>query len=270
MNNRDINTIKYKSKLTFITLVIVFIYSCNHHLYVNDWKEMQCKGNISSLTEKYYLAVKKNDTLVKGESTRHFGYSGIKVLFNDNGNYVEIERHFSEDSIIERNVYERDEYGNLINEYIYKPEGELFDILTVKNTFNRYGYRIKEIQTVKNDKLRYKKSYKYDNKGNCVEVIWCHSCEDCCEDPIKYIYDENGNCIEEVKYMNTGFLSYKTSYSYEKNGNVTEEKIYMGTNPVADVISYKYVYDEYGNWVQKIITENQKKIIAERTYQYYE
>lgn len=255
--------------LSLITFIAVLLCGCTHHLYVSSLERDGYKGSIKSISERNYSALKKNDSLVKGYwLPAHSGLQEYKELFNKKGNSIEKVSYYAPDSIEEKRVFKTDKYGNIVRAYVYKPDGRLYDIISSKYTYDKQGNTLSEVQTDYLDRLIAKIKYKYDSKGNCVEEIWCDPCDSCCNDIYISTYDDNGNCIETVNH--TPGENHKTIFTYDKNDNVIEKIWYIGNDTIGQKFTYQYIYDEKGNWVQKIVTEYEKTIIVERTYEYYE
>ena len=136
-----------------------------------------------------------------------------------------------------------DEDGNTIEWNGYKSDGSSLDI---------------------------KYTHKYDEDGNKIES---NSYKSDGSLSIKYIFkhDEDGNLIEMNIYKSDGSLDSRYTSKYDEDGNKIESNNYESDGSLYSKETYKYDFDNKGNWIKKVLFENEvPKYISEREYEYYE
>ncbi|CEN52128.1 conserved exported hypothetical protein [Capnocytophaga canimorsus] len=113
-------------------------------------------------------------------------------------------------------------------------------------------------------------SYIYNEQGNLIEANRYNS-DGNLYGKWTYKYDTNGNRIEANSYNSDGSLSGKTAFKYDTNGNRIEANRYNSDGSLYATDIYTYEYDKYGNWVKRIMYNNDKpESIDEREIEYYE
>ena len=103
------------------------------------------------------------------------------------------------------------------------------------NAEDRFG----EIQKIEGS-LYWKESFKYDDKGNLIEMIGYSN--------YTFKYDDKGNRMEENYYNADGILSGKVNYNYDDKGNRIEENYYNADGILSGKNTYKY--DDKGNQIE--------------------
>jgi len=70
---------------------------------------------------------------------------------------------------------------------------------------------------------------------------------------LKYHYNRNGQLIKKVKKDAKGRMIYKSEFKYNVNGNIIEEiKGYGLKSKKKWITTFEYVYDDRGNWIEKV------------------
>jgi len=130
--------------------------------------------------------------------------------------------------------------------------------------------------------------YKYDNKGNKIEVI--KYIDEVITARWKFTYDVNNNIINEITYEKSGETNL-TKHEYDNLGNITKKSTILKINTddfnwtnengvefelkekEADVtieVTYKYEYDKKMNWTSKVQYMGDMPLhITERKIKYY-
>jgi len=180
---------------------------------INDISKINLKGKVKSASETVFKA------------------------FHDN---IEIRS----DEIISKNNIQYNEYGNIIECNVYKPDSSL-------KTRETYNYD-------KNGKLLEKKIFKkllssnllldsietfiYDYKGNLVEKEFSGS-----KVHLDYKHDVNGNLVEERYFDDDDKLYYINTFKYDENNNLIVDNYYsLSYDNRHYNISGKTIY-KYGN-----------------------
>ena len=130
--------------------------------------------------------------------------------------------------------------------------------------------------------------YKYDNKGNKIEVIKYK--DEVITARSKFTYDINNNIINEITYEKSGETNVK-KHEYDNQGNITKKSTILKINPdnfnwtnengveiefnekeydVTIEVTYKYEYDKKMNWTSKVQYMGDMPLdITERKIKYY-
>lgn len=149
--------------------------------------------------------------------------------------------------------YEYDATGNCISEEIYSGQYDLQEI-------RKYGYQKSNLTSIKvytnQGELSETVDMTYDAKGNLVKSF----------DPVNVFekaYDTKGNCVRiNQLYTNGTNLNITELYEYEYNPNNSIKKkssFRSGRSGkvVYEIMEYKS-YDDKGNWIEAVKSENQE------------
>ena len=154
-------------------------------------------------------------------------------------------------------VFKYDKDGNIIDTKTYSGKGELLNdlIVTYKNgqiikaitknsrgdvtqevnsVYDSYGRVVKEDR--KTDQGTYSINYKYDSRGNLVEISNP-------EYRRTYEYDGNNDLIEDKMYLPNGARQFRVQFIYYPNGLLKEEIRYTTQDKPA--FNGKYEYEFY-------------------------
>jgi len=277
---------------------ILFLLSCSsNHANQTDLSKNKLKGNIKSVQQFTYKAIEKFGEITKGEITRmSLSYmDNTNIIYNPDGNILEKHTYYvQKDHWSKTYTCEYSMTGELINMSRLNGVGKsirkiVFNYDNNGNNNEQTEYKVKnEIEIISN-KIIYKYNdnrnkiegnkyisdgtfskgwiAKYDNKGNILEKKWYKSNKVYYMKQI-YQYDEKGNMTEFTKYDEpNGKISFKQTFKYSKNGDPISKS--EGIEDTYDE-TYEYKYDEFNNWVRKVIFINGvPKYIQERDIVYY-
>lgn len=254
-----------------------------------DWKELQLKGKVKSVTAKQTYRYKKNGVFTNWERTY-----GRTTRFNSTGSRTEFSEFLGNDSLSYRITYS------------YKPQEKKIELSyfnkelkpTSKTIYqlNEKGYKTEELQYAPNGTLNNRYLYSFDNSGNMTtmtgykpdgtltsKTTWKfdarnYRTEYLVETPgyanssKKFVHDDKGNLTEETWYDGKGAITFRFVREYDTNGNIIKEIKYKGSSdkPV-DTVTWRYDYDKAGNWTKKTETTSDGTDfhIEERTILYY-
>ena len=102
---------------------------------------------------------------------------------------------------------------------------------------------VEKFGEIEKGSLSDKFTYKYDEKGNMIEVNY-YNADESLGDKYTYKYDEKGNKIESIRYNADGSLRFKHTSNYE--------------------------FDAMGNWIKKTsIPDGKPNLLTERVIEYY-
>lgn len=235
----------------------------------------------SDLTKKNLFGkIKSREVLVykakikDGYVTNGVPQGGIKTIYNEFGNQVELLTYDENQKIVSTWKYTYDEENNLL-------ESNFSDDMVSRKTSYAYkdeNQRISSREYV-NDKLVKETTYVYDDVGNVIESK-ASFMESNGKSKSVYVYDDKGHLRETNIYDEKDELQLKQLYTYNEAGQEIQQSIFTGDNAPSykrkstyddkgnkikdaaftgdgvvnpsDTYKYKYEYDEKGNWKTKI------------------
>lgn len=228
---------------------------------MNDLKEKNLKGNVKSIHDYNYEAVKINGKITKGNMED----GGFKI-FDNKGNTIEENCSFNVSQY--ENKY--DTNGNVIEEISHYHSSEGDDISTFFYTYDENGNLIETIGKSNGDDVFCRFTYEYDESGNNIRryTYYLPEGKGIRED---FRYDDIGNRTEFIFYGSDGRIASKSSHKYDEHGNVIETIAYNTNGIIKGVHSFEYKYDKIGNWINKIsYKDNNPTSITERVIEYFD
>lgn len=236
-------------KLLLILLISSLFLSCdNHDTSVSregtDWLKFKLKGDVKSFREVKFLAVDNFSIILGGEKVRHI--YNKEVLFNLDGNKIEKNDYIPDGTLANRTVYLYKQ-DQLIEYNNYDSQGMLFG--TGKYETDENGQVTRLNYKTNDGRYNWSESYEYDTYGNLTEIKRFKT-EAVIDTKESYTFDNKGN-IKESEFHRDNKLISKNNYKYDTEGNFNE--LNFGDS---SVYTYKYNYDAKGNWIKKIVFEN--------------
>jgi hypothetical protein len=229
--------------------------------------ETQEKGKFRLVTESTYSVSNKS-----GEPQKTDLKEKLTHKYDEKGNEIELT-HCTKGSFLTTIVYNNhDEKGFPIeSSHTYKMnDGSINRYkFTTNYSYNKKDQVIKEVE-YRDGKINSMQKFKYDRNGNRVE--WLHF------EPdgnlfltLIFKYDENDQMIEDNAYSADGSYSKKNYYKYGEKGNLIERSSYGSDSGLENKFTYTYHnFDKAGNWLKKIVFQDDKPIeIIERVIEYY-
>jgi len=234
-------------KSVFILACILLVLSCGPSSFDrsnSDWSKFNLKGDVKSFREIKFLAVDNFSIISNGEKIRHI--YNQEVLFNLDGNQIEKNEYIPDGTLANRTVYlyrqdQLVEYNN------YDSQGMLFG--TGKYLTDEEGIVIRLDYKTTDGRYNWSESYQYDDNGNLTEVKRFKT-EEVIDTRELYAFDNKGN-IKESEFHRESKLISKNIYKYDGGGDYNE--LNFGDSVM---YTYKYNYDSKGNWIKKIVFEN--------------
>lgn len=188
----------------------------------------------------------------------------IDFKYDDNGNLIEEYcSNFNEDSTKDSKTYVYDLWGNRTEICIYS----FYDDTLRHKIENTYDYKNNIIDSTVYELgiYKYQRIYKYDQNNFLIEEERINN-EGNIIEKTTYKYDDKGNQIELENF----FSNEKLVRYYDDKRMVREVKSYNSKGIVERTTNFHYRYDEKGNWVEKIITiDNIPSYIEEREIEYF-
>ena len=234
-----------------LLIITTFLISCvqNGELKTvsknnNDWSKSNLLGEVKSFRETKFLAVNNFSIVEDGEKKPHL--FNKEILFNLDGFKIETNEYMPDGTLASRTMYLYQ--NNKLKEYnSYDSQGSPFKI--GKYEYNKAGKIEKLIDNTSDGRHNWTKKFNYDKNGNLSEVDQFKN-EEIIDTKEVYLYDENKKMIESDFYKSDKLVT-KNNHKYDEDGNLIE--LNYGEK---NTYSYKYSYDFKGNWVKKIVYEN--------------
>lgn len=238
-------------KLLVILLSACFLGSCSDGYTGSegdrsqtDWVKFNLKGDVKSYREIKFLAVDNFSIISNGEKIRHI--YNQEVLFNLDGNKIEKNDYIPDGTLANRTVYLYKQ-GELVEYNNYDSQGMLFG--TGKYHLNEDADVIRLDYKTTDGRYNWSESYAYDGSGNLIEVKRFKT-EEVIDTKELYTFNDKGN-VKESEFHRDNKLVAKNNYKYDEEDNYNE--LNFGDSVM---YTYKYNYDEKGNWIKKIVFEN--------------
>jgi YD repeat-containing protein len=236
----------------YILIIPFFIFSCvqNEELKSSnsngntDWKKYNLNGKVKSFRETKFLAVDNFSIIVNGKKSNHL--FNKEMLFNLDGYKIEKNDYMPDGTLASRTMYLY-QNNKLVEYNNYDSQGMPFG--TGNYEYNADGQIVRLIDNTTDGRHNWTKAYQYDSKGNLVEVD-NFKAADVIDTKEKYTYGNNGHLIKSDLLKSDKVLS-RSNHKYDEDGNLIE--LNYGDS---DLYTFRYSYDFKGNWVKKIVFEN--------------
>ena len=264
-------------------LVSLLLVSCKTSSHREmDWKDQNLHGKVKKLIVTLYR-LSNSDFIKREDGTPFISQERLTVsIFNNKGLLMEETDSIYNDpkvrfiyNYLKDNVVEIDMYGEgrKVNKTTlkYNNKGEIIDeefleYILVNEQDSPY---IKEETSIFVNK--------YDKKGN---IIRKEKLSPCIKDSVRgfteFKYDEKGNVIEVIENYRHG-IKLKRKFEIDDKGNILSIKMYyLDDELIREYSITDYVYDEKHNWISRKIVERNKNNeyigtkIEKRIISYYE
>lgn len=211
----------------------------------NDWKRLKLQGKVKAIKEIKFIAVGNFSEITNGEKVKHI--YNKEFLFNLDGYKIEQNDYIPDGTLANRIMYLY-QNNKLIEYNEYDSQGLLFG--TGKYEIGDDD-RPKRLNYKTNDgRYNWFETYKYDNNGNVIEVNHYRT-EKAIDSKEVYHYNSD-DFLESSELTKDGKLVTTNTYKTDKDGSRTE----MSYGQDNSTFTYIYNYDSKGNWVKKIVFEN--------------
>lgn len=255
-----------------------------------DWKILELKGKVKSVTVQQDYRYKKNGTDFTPWEKQ---YTTI-YQFNANGRYSEYRQLLANGSqnykitysytpkakTGEQAYFDKADKPTIKKSMLYDDKGKLLELIEYSKDGNRVSsYKYQYDAAGNNTTLTYykedgtmgsKTTWVYNAMGKATEMSvetpgYANSYK-------KYVYDAKGNLTEETWLDGRKQTTLRFIRTYNDKGNMTEEVKYKGDNTSSfDKTTWQYEYDKQGNWTKKTqyTSDGADFNIEKRTIVYY-
>ena len=243
----------------------------------NELTRLELKGRIKSLVETEFSASDLYLEIGNGKIKRT-----VIKLFNEYGNYIEVNECNAVGESVYKCIYTYDYKGREIKNDTFKFKDRLVEIHM--SQYDNNDNKTNSTQFHPDGRVHAIYNYKYDKRGNLIELL-----TDDMDANIKYKYtyhyDDTGNVIESNYYDSYSaepkelleflinniellpiFLNRKTNNKYDGKGNIIESINY---NQKGLVISKStWIIDGKRNTIEYMLFNSEGGIDSKRTYKY--
>ena len=230
--------------------------------------------------------LKNRDSLFASNS-----YPYSFMVFDKNGHMIEVGRKNADGSLINKNVYIKDEKGISAKGFkiIASNEIERYWI----NQYDLDGNLIKTKTYDSGDNLIHHSTLKYDAQGNVIEksvtdvllnsgyrIINEYNVNGKLKQRFKYSLEGELLTVSKYAYKKRKFFhtmkdkkdgsQFKQVYKYDAGKNLIGLNTYDNEGDLIGKRSYDYIYDDFGNWItQKCRSYGKLHTVMEREIEYY-
>lgn len=181
----------------------------------------------------------------------------IRYKFNENGQPVEIETTYADES---KSVKKVSRFENMISVKSYDEDGELEGEELIK--IDTDGHVLEETHFDEDREIIQRTINEFNGSGKMISKIKYGEKQEFLVRAV-YNYDENGNSISETQFNEKGKLVNQISYDHDKNGEQTGWK--------NNNYQHKSTYDEKGRVLNEETTNRANNMVENFTeYRYNE
>lgn len=277
-----------KTALTFLIILTAIGTSCSEmDNNNNDWKKLNLKNKVKSISEQNYEAIEENGNIFKGNKSSNseldievqFNKNGFltqKTMFDINGKMLNHYKYeYNDKNLLEKTTkYTPTENIDKVYVHLYNKENMLETEITYTALGNteytdKYIYQnnllLSQETYTANGNLYCKWEYQYNKNGKKTKADW-HINNTLIQ--TSYRYNDKDELIEQEE-LNQDQIKTRWKYEYDNYGNISKEICIFSDNSEG-IKKYEYVYDEHKNWTKKITFDNEfPSFITERTINYY-
>ena len=123
--------------------------------------------------------------------------------YDEKGNQIERDDYYPCDALSSKIVWKYDDRGNMLEEVFSGVDGK-YGLITV-NTYDAADKLIESSEGGDSESVILKKTFKYDDKGNCTERVTSRTDGNYhLREVFRYEYDIKGNWIKRVQFTDSG------------------------------------------------------------------
>lgn len=244
-----------KTGFTYFLLLIIFSIAigCGNSK-TNDLKALGLIGNIKSTKEMTYEAVNINGKFETGKRAAPSWKKDTYRLFDKKGNLIEEYLYRNDGELKYRNTFTYNSNDQKIEELTFKPDSTLWYKYFLK--YNTEGHLTEKILTKSDDHQISNWLFQYDNQGNKTEENQYFPDRKGPTLKTVYKYDNRGNKVEEYMYNTENTLIAKWLSKYNDKNLIIEEDYYYSDGSLNAKENYSYEFDKKGNWIRQVISED--------------
>lgn len=275
---------------SIIVLALLFITAFHANAQQTDWKDMQLKGKVKSLTiqgtsrgfiypKNAYTAWSKkntevymfNNTGIKTayqvfDTSNNLSYS-IKYSYNTPERKMDMQYFDKTDKPTSKEIWLYNAKNQRTERQVYTNDAALLERYTYD--YDNKGNNITETAYKPDGKVIATTTYTYDDKGNKTSMF---SESSIYTTNYKYSYDDKGNNTGEIHYNKNNEIEFRYVRTYDAQGNIIQQSQYKSDSNIEWAkTTWSYVYDKKGNWIKRTASDMQDNALGttERIITYY-
>ncbi len=264
-----------------------------------DTKDYKIEGKKDGLyngsqVERIIISVDKRGNEMEVEIIYGNGSRSNKKVyhFNKQGQQ-EGHTYYSTGKIVEKQVMQFNSKGRQVGLQFFRENGEIrkrwvFELYADGSTKEIKEYDSNDTQTAKFLCFYYKDDNKYSEKFYGKEGLFISWREYTFNDKglliqekkydegggpigrILFTYDARDNMLERLESVLNANNTTRYVFTYDENDNVTSEKKYDKHETLIETKTYAYLYDEKGNWIERLeYVDGVEKKLNKRSILYY-
>lgn len=234
------------------SISLIFLFSCGNNSTPSfsdnsdsDWRKLKLQGNVKAIKEIKFLAVDNFSEIDKCEKIKHI--YNKEFLFNLDGYKIEQNDYIPDGTLANRIMYLY-QNNRLVEFNEYDSQGLLFG--TGKYELGEGDKPTKLNYKTNDGRYNWTETFKYDENGNIIEVEHYRT-ENAIDSKEIYNFNDEGY-LNSSELHKDGKLITKNTFKTDEDGS----RIKMTYGADSSVYTYIYNYDSKGNWVKKIVFEN--------------
>lgn len=239
-------------RLLILSVSLLTLFSCGEITSFSesdnpnsDWRRLKLQGKVKAIKEIKFIAVGNFSEIVNGEKTKHI--YNKEFLFNLDGFKIEQNDYIPDGTLANRIMYLY-QNNKLVEYNEYDSQGLLFGTgkyeIGEDDNPTRLNYKTSD------GRYNWSETFKYDGNGNIIEVNHFRT-EKAMDSKEIYNFNDDGY-LSTSELHRDGNLVTKNTFITDEEGSRTE-MIYGADK---SNFTYIYNYDSKGNWVKKIVFEN--------------
>ena len=248
--------------------------------YTKDGEYWKYKTSLSSLDE--FIEYSRCEFVMQADSTENWlcsykyyrdGVLRTETIYDEYGNYVKSVNYNADGTVAdvyeENQEYEYYENGTIKRLTIYSSRGDVDNVLE----FNENGKLEKKYFSDYGGEPNLITEYVYDTSGHFVSSRFVRLADGFVSIETKVIFSEGGKFCGMSSIHHYDGVYFEMVYAYDDNMNLIKQKwnyyddIDMGL--MTDVSEgYEYVYDEYGNQINRKEIKDGQEVNYAWKYEY--
>lgn len=246
-------------KTLFLFWVIGLIAISLYAKSVSDVQEMDLKGSVKSMIDKYNEYHFLENGFIDRTNDRKGG-NVVLYKYDAQGRLISKDYQSSGDMETYSDVFSYDTQGRLISETSYSMTFPTIFTFEYDAKGRLTGKKVSDL----NNALSHREDYVYDDAGNVIKESRYNSSNKL-EYYTLYKYDKNNNQIESATYKPDKTLTSKTERTYNsKNQCIKSYEKYGDSSPTTST----YTYDDHGNYIVDETFEHNTKRTTRTNHTY--
>lgn len=267
----------YRASFSFLSILLILILTGCDEASEASPQEFNLEGDVSEVLQGVSEAREEDGEIASTripsyysgrtlDNDNYIGYPAFRAEFNGYGNLKRLSFEDKRGRLEYRCTYEYvdgkrtrrrcvDPDGTLRSATSYSPSGSGVEEITtyyddsgdlestVTVSCDEGQIECAQISEAASGQEQWRLDEQRDSDGNVIKGVSPDWTED-------FEYDAESRLIEWVSDPHDGAIT-RTYFEYNDRGNIIRRESKVGDR-VEEVVTYEYIYDDVGNWVEKI------------------